>query len=261
MYLLYVDESGRAPASHESYFVVSGVAIHEDDCYPFSRSLDSLQRRLLGAQYAELELHASRIWSARNEWARVPQELRDRLIPAVFRHVVAWTGPNGRKLIPFAVAVRKSSFPARDPVEHAHEELFARFDRFLTRLHHAGESHRSLVIADDSSYEQLVQRLTPQWKRGSGRMGKLHSLVEVPMYVDSKLSRLVQIADFVAWAAWHYYENRHTQWMQILNSAFDADGGVQHGVAHLTRGYRTCVCVACESRRTHAIKRVVPSLP
>jgi hypothetical protein len=115
-----------------------------------------------------------------------------------------------------------------------------RFDEFLTRLHHAGESHRSLVIADDSSYEQLVQEWVPKWKAGGTRGGKLHSFAEVPLYVDSKASRLVQVADFVAWATWHYYEHGHTEFFQRIHPVFDSAGGVQHGITHLNKRHRYC---------------------
>jgi uncharacterized protein DUF3800 len=81
---------------------------------------------------------------------------------------------------------------------------------FLTRKHLGGESHRSLVVADQSSYGKLVQRMLPQWKvSGTTRGGRLHSFVEVPLYVDSKASRVVQAADCVAWAIFNYYERGH----------------------------------------------------
>lgn len=239
---------------------MGGVALHEEDCYPFAKSLDQLQRRKLGAQHATLELHASRMWAGRHEWARVAVGDRRGLLRAVFRHLETWTSPAGRAPIYFAVAIDKQSFRGKPPLERAHEELFARFDELLTRLHRGGESHRSLVIADESSWEHLVQGLIPLWKTSGTRMGRLHSLVEVPLYVDSKASRLVQVADFVAWATWHYYEHNITEHIQHLNARFDGDGSVQHGLAHLVRGYRTCLCIPCASRRTRIIEATVPAL-
>ena len=51
---------------------------------------------------------------------------------------------------PAAIAIHKPSFRGRSIIiEIGHEEMLARFDSFITRLHLAGESHRSLVVADD----------------------------------------------------------------------------------------------------------------
>lgn len=256
MYLLYVDESGEPRGARDDYFTVAGIALHEQDCYPFARSLETL----LPTEYRDLELHASDIWSGRREWSHVPQTTRRGLVRDVFQHLRTWAAPSGRVPRFFAVALHKPSFSALNAVERAHEELFARFDEFLTRLHHEGRSHRSLVVADDSSYESLIQELIPKWKLTGSRIGRLHSFAEVPLYVDSRASRVIQAADFVAWGVCHYYENGHREHIQALNARFDARGGIQHGVAHLNRGHRTCLCVACYSRQVSVVKNTVPAL-
>lgn len=247
MYLLYVDESGQAGGTRDSYFVVGGVALHEQDCYPLTRALEAHMASALPTRWKHLELHASEIWAGRHEWAAVPEKDRHQLIRSTFDLLGQWTAPSGRVPRYFAIALHKGSFPAR-VVDRAHEELFSRFDEFLTRLHHDGQSHRALVVADESSYESLLQTLVPQWKRTGARMGRLHSLAEVPLYANSKASRLIQVADFVAWAVGHFYERGHTEWMQALNHRFDAEKGIQHGMAHLVRNHQSCPCVACVSR-------------
>lgn len=259
MYLLYLDESGRATAAYEKYFVVGGIAVHEEDCYPLARAIDKRLGRLLPSE-PDLELHASRIWSARSEWSHVDRPTRVAILEAIFQDIVRWRSPAGRGATLFAVAVKKADFPA-SPIELVHQEIFKRFDAFLTRLHHQGQSHRSLVIADNNeAYEKLLQGEFLAWKTGRTRYGRLHSFADVPLYVDSKASRLVQLADFVAWATWHYYENNHVHWMQMINTAFDSDARVQHGLVHLCRSHRRCPCIPCVSRREGAIAATVPVL-
>jgi hypothetical protein len=204
MYLLYVDESGRARGTTTTHLVVAGLAVHEDDAYPLAQSLRAVQRRRVGGANADLELHATDVWSARGAWTQVGEKARHGLVRAVFRHLATWRSSRGRAPRYFGVVVHKPSFPA-SALERAHEELFSRFDEYLTRLHRQGQSHRAIVIADTSGYESLLQTLAPRWKRGE-RLGPLHSFVEVPLYVDSSVSRLVQAADFVAWGVWQYYE-------------------------------------------------------
>jgi hypothetical protein len=262
VYLLYLDESGQSKGlkpGTSTYFVLAGVALHEEDCFPLSRSMDAVQRKQLTGPDAALELHASRMWAGRNEWARIAKPVRHRLLKAVFRHLGKWQSPGGRAPRFFAAAIHKPSFTGRSALQIAHEEVFTRFDSYMKRQHLAGDSHRSLVIADDSSYEKLLQRLVPQWKVTGSRIGKLHSFIEVPLYVDSKASRLVQAADFVAWATFQYYEHKNSTFMQYINAGFDCDAGVQHGLVHLIGGYTGCACVACASRRDLVIATKVPT--
>jgi len=106
-----------------------------------------------------------------------------------------------------------------------------------------------------------MQKLVPVWKLAGSRIGRLHSFAEVPLYVDSKASRVIQATDFVAWSVWHYYEHGHTEHITKLNRRFDADLGTQHGLAHLIRGYAKCPCVPCSSRRDHVVSSTIPVLP
>lgn len=253
MYLLYVDESGRPTGRGDDHFVLAGLAAHEMDCYPFGRGLAAVQRRVLAPEHHELEIHASRIISGRHEWSHVPEPERLALLDAVFDHISGWRSQSGRGVSAFAVVVHKATFRGRSIVELAYDQLLARFDSFVTRQHLAGDSHRSLVIADESAYEQLLQQSLPRWKSGVGSPKRLHSLVEVPLFVDSRASRLIQAADCVAWAIWNYYERGHATYAERIHPLFDASDGVQHGLAHMVRDYTSCVCAACASRTTHVV--------
>lgn len=254
VYLFYLDESGVPRGHSGTYFVVGGIVLHEEDCYPFARSVERLAARSLPAAESHLELHASEMWSGRKTWSHVARETRHDLVRRTFDHLRTWRSADGRAPRYFAVAVHKPSFAGRDLVSIAHEELFLRLNGYIGRLHGAGVSHRSLVVADESQYESLVQSLVPRWKAAGTRAGRLHSLAEVPLYVDSKASRVIQAADFVAWSVWQYYQNGHTEHLQKIHSRFDSDGGIQHGLAHMVRGYTSCECAACRSRRVQVVR-------
>jgi hypothetical protein len=197
------------------------------------------------------------MWSGRKAWSHVSRRDRRTLLAAIFDHLRDWRSADGRAPRYFAVALHKPSFPGRDTVEMAREELFLRFNGFMGRLHGSGSSHRSLVVANDSQYETLLQQLVPKWKLSGTRAGRLHSLAEVPLFVDSRASRVIQAADFVAWAVWQYYQNGHPEHLQKLSRRFDAESGVQHGLAHMVRGYGHCGCVPCRSRREQVVRTVL----
>lgn len=167
MYLLYVDESGLPTGKHDDHFVLAGLALHEEDCYPLARILDATQRRVLPGPNGSLELHASRIISGREEWSHVSKTDRIKVLDRSFLLLKDWVAPSGRQPTYFAVVISKHSISGKSVVQVAYDQLLARFDSFLTRLHLSGDSHRSLVIADESSYEKLVQQIMPKWKDGT----------------------------------------------------------------------------------------------
>jgi len=127
MYLLYIDESGQPRGTRpgtSQYFVLSGVALHEEDCFPFARSLDAIVARAIPKELG-LEVHASQMWAGRSEWARIAEADRHALLTKLLNHLGTWTSPGGRAPRYFAVAVHKQSHRGKDIVLLAHEELFA----------------------------------------------------------------------------------------------------------------------------------------
>lgn len=62
--------------------------------------------------------------------------------------------------------------------------------------------HRGLVVMDRSHYEETLQELARGFRVQGTRWGQLRNLAEVPLFVDSRASRLVQIADLLSWAVW-----------------------------------------------------------
>ena len=81
------------------------------------------------------------------------------------------------------------------------------------------------------------------------RWGVLRNLVETPLFVDSRASRLVQVADHVAHAVFRRYNARDTQYFDIIAQKFDSCDGIVHGLAHKQLYDPSCMCIGCMSRR------------
>ena len=80
--------------------------------------------------------------------------------------------------------------------------------------------------------------------------GTIHNVLEVPLFVDSRASRLVQLADLIAYAMFRYYEKQNSEFFDQIVRRFDANGGVLHGLVHYTPdGDHSCMCPACKQRR------------
>ncbi|HUZ13320.1 MAG TPA: DUF3800 domain-containing protein [Caulobacteraceae bacterium] len=148
----------------------------------------------------------------------------------------------------FGAAIHKAAIAPNDPMEYAFEQMASRFDQMLGRLHKAGDTQRGLIVLDKSSYETSLQKLAVQFKQRGHTWGKLHNIAEVPLFVDSKATRMVQLADLVAYAVRRYYEQGQSKYFDIIRRRFDAVGGVIHGLTHHTPQGANCNCAPCRQR-------------
>lgn len=248
MHLLYLDDAGSPANRDEPYFVLGGISVHEDQAEHFTRKLDEIAQSLDSQHPGAVEFHASEIFSRRSApWKAMSQEEARGVIKAVLR-VVRDSYPTTRL---FACAIHKESFPGDDPVERCFEDLCSRFNMFLSRLQRQGERQRGLIILDRSTRETPLQRLSRDFRTiGTRWGGRISNLADTPFFVDSQASRLVQIADHVAYAVFRRYHASDAQYFDLIASRFDSAENVVHGLAHLVGSSGSqCMCPACLSRR------------
>ena len=247
MHLLYLDDSGSAGNKTEDYFVLGGLSVSEAQAHWFTQQLDSLAESIDAANPSNVEFHASDVFSRRTPpWKGMSREEAQGVIKAVLR-ILPKSYDTARA---FACAVHKPSFQeGEDPVESAFEDLCSRFDRYLSRLHGQGERQRGLLILDKTTHETSLQRLAREFRRLGTQWGTIRNLVDIPFFVDSKASRLTQLADHIAYAVFRRYNASDTQYFDIIAPRFDSAEGVIHGLAYKVAANTDCVCPACLSRR------------
>ena len=98
--------------------------------------------------------------------------------------------------------IKKSSLPGKNPVVVAFEQMASRFDTYLNRqnTHKKGAiQERGMILFDKASTEQTIQTLARDFKYTGHAWGKTRCYAEVPVFLDSKASRLIQLADLVAY--------------------------------------------------------------
>jgi hypothetical protein len=248
MYLLYLDDAGSPGNTDEEYFVLGGVCVYEAQIDWFSREIDKLSTPY-SANPGDIEFHASTIFSRREPpWKSLSIDDARGVLKSVLRIAAASYGT--ARL--FACAIHKKSYPGQDPVELAFEDLCQRFDYFLNRLRIQGDQQRGLLILDKTTRETSLQRLSREFRKAGTRWGALKYIADTPLFVDSRASRLVQIADHVAYSVFRRYNTGDAQYFDIIASRFDEADGVIHGLVHKHADYRTCTCPACLSRRLSA---------
>jgi Protein of unknown function (DUF3800) len=226
MYLLYADESGTSSDPKQVHFVLAGICVFERQSFWLSNELESIAARFNPGDPGSIELHGNPMFGGKKYWRQFPKEMRITAIKDALTAI-----KDSRIVNPlFGCVVRKSLLSLKDPVEFAFEQLASRFDYFLTRLHKSYNTHRGIIVFDKSTYETTIQNLATDFRKIGHTWGVLRNLAEVPLFLDSKASRLIQLADLVAYAIFRKYEIGDDQFFSIIKECFDMSGGVQHGL-------------------------------
>jgi hypothetical protein len=249
MHILYVDDSGSVGNTNETFFVLGGVSIFERGIYHQIKEVDDLVGSFCLGDPHEIELHGTCIYQGRTPpWRPVMRNIREEML----KRALATLGPRKSSIRLFGIAIERRAVSPRDPVEVAFEEICNRFNLFLARQNNRNPSdagQRGLIVMDETKYEKPLQALARHFRVNGARWGQFRNLAEVPLFIDSKASRLVQLADLVAYATWRKYEYKDGRFFDPLIPLFDSDGGVIHGLFHYKAWGDSCYCPACSSRR------------
>lgn len=241
MYLLYLDDSGSVGNASDSHIILAGIAVHEKISHWLGQELDDLAKTIWPDSPKTLEFRGADIRGGKKHWRGVPPEKRT----AAFRKVLEIVSETSPKVRLFGAAIHKAACDPEDPMEFAFEQVVSRFDRFLGRLHKRGDTHRGLVILDESSYETSLQVLAREFKEIGHRDGHLRNMADVPLFVDSRATRLIQLADMIAYSLRRYVEFGEAELFDIIRAKFDAEGGVKYGLYHHVPSDQKCPCFCC----------------
>jgi len=246
MYLLYLDDSGSALNPRESFLVLGGISVFERQVHWLAQELDKLAARVFPQDPKSVEFHASEIFSGRvAPWNTMDKEDRR----AVIKEVLQILANANRSTHAFACAVHKASFPGADPMKIAFEDVCHRFDLQLKRMYAANDPQRGIIILDKSTHETTLQEMTRDFRTLGTQWGVVQNLADIPFFVDSRASRIVQLADHVAYAVFRAYDAADYSYLNIILNRFDEDGGRLHGLCHRHTMATPCMCPACLSRR------------
>lgn len=246
MYLLYLDDAGSPGNSAEAYFVLGGICVFEAQVEWFTREIDKLAAPYNAAAPEDVEFHASAVFSRRAApWDKLSSDEARGTLKSVLQVV----NKSYNSTCLFACAIDKKAYAGYDPVAMAFEDLCKRFDLFLSRLKSAGDSQRGMIILDKTTRETSLQKLSREFRKVGTQWGSLKNIADTPFFVDSRASRLVQIADHVAYSVFRRYNSGDAQYFDVIAHRFDTDDNVIHGLVHKHAERYACTCPACLSRR------------
>lgn len=194
MYLLYLDDSGSAGNPQEEYLVLGGISVFERRVYFLAQELGDLAAKFNQSNPDAVEFHASEIFRGKTSpWDSIGNSLHRK---AVLKDVLRIFVNDTYGTCAFACAVHTKSFPNDDPMHIAFEELCNRFDHQLRRIDYENDHpHRGMIVFDESAYETTLQSLARDFRVIGTRWGTTKNLAEVPLFVNSKASRCIQLAN------------------------------------------------------------------
>ena len=119
-----------------------------------------------------------------------------------------------------------------DVQEELFSQLTSRFDKYLKRKFiKRDESARGLAIFDKSKMENKYQNWSKIYQTLGNRWNeKLNNFAEVPLFLDSAISRSIQVADLIAFALFRAFEYKDDSYYSIIQDCFDKDKIQQHGL-------------------------------
>ncbi len=142
--------------------------------------------------------------------------------------------------------------------EQAFEQVVSRLELYLenTRNRQSGDRNYGLLIHDNN--QTTARRHTLLMKRFHRRgtlFTRVTNIIETPLFVDSQLTSMVQVADLCSYALRRYLENNESDLFQRIFRIADKNSrGVVVGVRHFTK--KQCSCEICVTHRAAGNKSI-----
>lgn len=142
-----------------------------------------------------------------------------------------------------AEAISKEDFDyskPSTPYEWAFEQILTRFDYMLTNYNKMG-----IVIQDNNqTVAPRLTRLTRQFYLFGTFFRQIKNIVETPLFVDSTLTSMIQMADLSVYALRRFIEKGEENLWSRVEPRGDKIGTTLVGLRHYT-GSRPCSCPIC----------------
>ena len=134
------------------------------------------------------------------------------------------------------------------PQGQAFERIVTRIEKYLEHIS-CDEKEYGLLIHDqcESVSSSHTENMKRYYRVGTFRASIRH-IIETPLFVDSNLTGMVQIADLCAYAIRRYYDFNDDSLFNVIKDRADKVGETILGLNHYTSGH-PCSCVVCRNRK------------
>ena len=131
--------------------------------------------------------------------------------------------------------------------DQAFEQVISRFEHYMENVSHSEDHTYGLLIHDNNETVSMKHtELMKRFHKQGTLWTSIKHIIETPLYVNSELTGMVQIADLCSVALRRFFENQETDIFDRIKPRFDSHRGKMVGVRHFTEP--TCTCEICSSR-------------
>lgn len=197
-----------------------------------------------------------RLYTKSADYIHLTHAQRTKLLQELADEIGSW---NDTRL--FAEAVDKATMPpGADIFEKAFEQVVTRFHTFLVkwesgRLNQGGSvsatsvDNFGLLIEDNNqTVAKNITALMRKFHRQGTLWARVERIIETPLFVDSSLTSMVQMADLCAYATRRFFENGEEDLFDRVFGRFDQARGRIVGIRHYV-GAKPCTCKVCAAHR------------
>ena len=227
MHLLYLDDSGTIGDPQTDHCLLAGFSIFERKTFWVEQEIDKIIEK--HSLPSVMEFHASHIMAGKKAWRKLPKDVRQEILFDLCRVI-----KNRKGVIRLFASIRnvaRSQSQGTDLTTDLFTQVASRFDMFLGRIYHnSGKGERGIIIFDKSKSENIIQNMSHKFRNIGHKLGTLRNLAEVPLFLDSKASRLIQLADIVAYAFHRKYNRHDLTYSSMIEDCLDAEGDTIHGL-------------------------------
>ena len=133
--------------------------------------------------------------------------------------------------------------------EQAFEQIVSRFEQYLQLMskNSLTPSYGLLIHDNNETVAKKHTELMKRFHQGGTLWVNVKNIVETPLFVDSQLTSMVQIADLCGYALRRYLENNEEELFDLVFQRADRKDGVVVGVRHFTN--MNCTCKICAGHR------------
>ena len=153
----------------------------------------------------------------------------------------------------FAECIDKVHFDpqrAQSPLdEQAFEQVISRFEQYLQNTDDTnGQRNYGLIVHDNNeTVEKKHTQLMREFQRKGTLWTRIERIIETPLFVDSQLTSMVQIADLCSYSLRRFLENGETTLFNKIYTRADRNRRRVVGVRHFTDA--GCQCAICKGHR------------
>ncbi len=283
MYICYLDESGTAEqGSSTNHFVLLGLAIPSESWKAKDAQVAAVKAKY-GLQHAEihtaymardypeqravpnfeaLDPQARRqpVLAARTlKLARTTKKSQTRELVKNYRKTDAYIHLTRTQRVDCLIELAKllnswtdvrafADAHSKPHTRHVPDHFDMAFEQVVTRFNtFLGKAGNTLGILVQDNNETVSRRLTQIMRHYHAKgtvFASIDHIVETPLFVDSELTSMVQLADLCAYATRRFLEKKERALFDLIHPRFDRWHGNLVGLRHYTGSYN-CRCEVC----------------